>query len=88
MLPSYYRHIKKYRASLLAKFYGLHLIRSDRGLKVVELAFTSKYYVNMLGNSLTDMLFHLYAFWISGIIRLRVQNKVLVQQMLAGSEIF
>ncbi|XP_008233231.1 PREDICTED: putative phosphatidylinositol 4-phosphate 5-kinase 11 [Prunus mume] len=34
MLPNYYRHVKKYRASLLIKLYGLHVVRPAGGIKV------------------------------------------------------
>ncbi|KAM2157176.1 hypothetical protein ACFX1R_042778 [Malus domestica] len=34
MLPNYYRHVKKYGASLLKRLYGLHVIRPPGGIKV------------------------------------------------------
>lgn len=34
MLPNYYHHVRKYGASLLTKFYGLHVVRPVGGLKV------------------------------------------------------
>nr|XP_028961773.1 putative phosphatidylinositol 4-phosphate 5-kinase 11 [Malus domestica] len=34
MLPNYYRHVKKYGASLFKRLYGLHVIRPPGGIKV------------------------------------------------------
>lgn len=34
ILPNYYRHMRKYGASLLTKFYGLHVMRRVGGAKV------------------------------------------------------
>ncbi|KAJ4956092.1 hypothetical protein NE237_012875 [Protea cynaroides] len=34
MLPNYYRHVKKFRGTLLTKFYGLHAVRPVGGPKV------------------------------------------------------
>ncbi|XXG82274.1 hypothetical protein AAC387_Pa10g0257 [Persea americana] len=34
MLPNYYRHVKKYRNTLLTKFYGLHVVTPFGGHKV------------------------------------------------------
>jgi 1-phosphatidylinositol-4-phosphate 5-kinase len=34
MLPNYYCHLKKYKASLLSKMFGLHAVRPAGGIKV------------------------------------------------------
>ncbi|KAK9279524.1 hypothetical protein L1049_013203 [Liquidambar formosana] len=50
MLPNYYRHVRKYGASLLTKFYGLHVVRPVGGLKVyfvvMENIFRSDLYIH------------------------------------------
>ncbi|PQP93596.1 putative phosphatidylinositol 4-phosphate 5-kinase 11 [Prunus yedoensis var. nudiflora] len=47
MLPNYYRHVKKYRASLLKKLYGLHVVRPAGGIKHVSNLEGWRYHVRL-----------------------------------------
>ncbi|XP_031376464.1 phosphatidylinositol 4-phosphate 5-kinase 10-like isoform X1 [Punica granatum] len=67
MLPNYYRHLKKYRASLLAKFYGLHFIRPSRGPKV--------YFVVMSNILKSDQFIHM-SYDLKGSSQGRSVNKL------------
>ncbi|KAK4801676.1 hypothetical protein SAY86_022163 [Trapa natans] len=71
MLPNYYHHIKKFGASLLPKFYGLHLVRLHRGLKV--------YFVVVSNVLKSDQYIHFY-YDLKGSLQGRRFNKLEIDQ--------
>ncbi|KAJ7962505.1 Phosphatidylinositol-4-phosphate 5-kinase family protein [Quillaja saponaria] len=71
MLPNYYLHMKTYRASLLSKLYGLHLVRPAGGVKV---------YFAVLSNEMkSDLRMHSF-YDLKGSPKGRNSSKVVVDE--------
>ncbi|XP_040364780.1 phosphatidylinositol 4-phosphate 5-kinase 10 isoform X1 [Rosa chinensis] len=71
MLPNYYDHLMKYGSSLLAKLYGLHVVRPAGGVKV---------YFVVFGNVIPSDICIFEHYDLKGSSKGRAENKVIIQE--------